>query len=138
MKFAEIDHFNEIRKKYSNTNKSFDGSDVPEAEGSVPDTTKVRSQIISTANELVSLIRNRGVSVQPIPEGASLQNILAFTHAFRDALKNSQASVVQNTEEKPVSKVEITKRQPKYKKMELLETKAEIERMLQNGEYLQG
>lgn len=127
MTFADVEIFNEIKKKYSNTNKAYDGSslsDLPQAEGSVPDTASLKSKIISTANELVSLIRNRGVTVQPIPEGASLQNILAFTHAFRDALKNSQypedVSGIEEPDDQPI----------KYSRQELLETKSTIEKMI--------
>lgn len=122
MTFSDVELYSEIKKKYETTNKSYDGSDIPPEGKAVPDTTTLRSQIINTANELIPLIQNRGVSVQPIPEGASLQNILAFCNSFRDALKNSQypRDVSGMEYDEPI----------KYSREELEYAKSAIEKML--------
>lgn len=135
MAFSDCEIYSEIKKKYSNSNKSYDDSDMsPETEGGIfPDITVLRSQIINTANELIPMIRSRGISVQPIPEGASLQNILSFCHAFRDALKNSQATDHLNK----IASVEIES-PVKYTKAELQSTRQAIDGMLENGEYIRG
>jgi hypothetical protein len=124
MTFDDVELFNEIRKKYSNVDKAYDGSplsDFPQAAGVVPNTTEVKAAIINTLNDWIPLVRNRGVSVQPIHQEASLQNILAFCNSFRDAFKNSQA---------PVSEPEDYNEDIKFSKSELLVAKKEIERML--------
>lgn len=131
MSFAEIELLNEIKKGHTNVGKAFDGSslsDVPQAEGSVLDTTKLKAEIIHSANALIPMISSRGVGVQPIPEGADLQSILSFVTTFRDALKNSQqpASGIEEPDEPET----VHKSAPKYTLEELKLTKIELNRMI--------
>lgn len=122
MSFLDVENLNLLKKKYSNTNKSFDGSDVELP----PSSESLKSQIVASANALIPLISSRGVSVQPIPEGADLQTILGFCTSFRDALRNSQAPV-SGKEIEPDNEIQMGS---KYSRDELEATKKEIEKML--------
>lgn len=87
MSFADVELYNEIRKKYSNIGKDFSGNEFAQPAGSVPDMGRIKSKIISTCNAIIPLLKSRNVQVAPLPEGSSVQDVLLFINHVRDALK---------------------------------------------------
>ncbi|VVB55638.1 Uncharacterised protein [uncultured archaeon] len=139
MSWQDVELYNEIKKRYNGIGKDFSGNplgdDFPQSEGSVPDITPIRSKIVDTCNGLIPKLP-AGYSVQPLQEGATLQDILGFVISYRDALKNGQHPETGSPEQPLVDDDDIQlsdkvqKSAPKYTLDELKFTRRELERMI--------
>lgn len=142
MSWQDVELYTEIKKRYNGIGKDFSGNplsegydDFPQSEGSVPDTTPIRSKIVDTCNGLISKLP-AGYSVQPLQEGATLQDILGFVRSFRDALRNGQHPETGSPEQPAspyqpeVDDDDIQKSAPKYTLGELKMARREVERMI--------
>ena len=134
MTWDELTEYDRLIKKHHNVGKDFSGNDLndfPQSAGSVPDTTAIRSKIVATCNGLIPKLP-AGYSVQPLQEGATLQEILGFVTSYRDALKNGQhpESLQGATEIEEEPDPNQVHKSSGYTRRELIATRKEISKML--------
>lgn len=67
--------------------------DFPHSVGAIPDMTGIKTKIANTCNQLIPLLESRGVSIVPLYERASIQDVLTFVSYVRDQLKQNTQPV---------------------------------------------